>query len=123
MYPYFLALDEHEGTVATYQGRKVIMCGSNNYLGLTMHPRVREPAARPRASTAPPDRLALPQRQPELHEQLERELAAFFGKEAALVFSTGYQTNLGAISALVGRNDVAIDRQGRPRLDRRRLPV
>src|SRR5262245_22883363 len=41
-YPFFIALEEHEGTVATYQGRKVIMCGSNNYLGLTMDPRVRE---------------------------------------------------------------------------------
>jgi 8-amino-7-oxononanoate synthase len=109
IYPYFIALDEHEGTVATYQGRKVIMCGSNNYLGLTMDPRVRAAS-----------RQALDHFGPsctgsrflngnlKLHEQLERELAAFFGKAAALVFSTGYQTNLGAISALVGRNDVAI---------------
>jgi 8-amino-7-oxononanoate synthase len=108
-YPYFLALDEHEGTIATYQGRKVIMCGSNNYLGLTMDPRVREAS-----------RQALEHFGPSctgsrflngnltMHEQLERELAAFFGKQAALVFSTGYQTNLGTISALVGRNDVAI---------------
>ena len=109
IYPYFIALEEHEGTVATYQGRKVIMCGSNNYLGLTMDPRVREAS-----------RQALEHYGPSctgsrflngnltMHEQLERELAAFFGKEAALVFSTGYQTNLGTISALVGRNDVAI---------------
>ena len=108
-YPYFIALEEHEGTVATYQGRKVIMCGSNNYLGLTMDPRVREAS-----------RQALDHYGPSctgsrflngnltMHEQLERELAAFFGKEAALVFSTGYQANLGAISALVGRNDVVI---------------
>ena len=108
-YPYFLALDEHEGTVATYQGRRVIMCGSNNYLGLTMDPRVREAS-----------RQALEHFGPSctgsrflngnltMHEQLERELAAFFGKQAALVFSTGYQTNLGTISALVGRNDIAI---------------
>jgi 8-amino-7-oxononanoate synthase len=109
VYPYFIALDEHEGAVATYQGRKVIMCGSNNYLGLTMDPRVREAS-----------RQALEHFGPSctgsrflngnltMHEQLERELAAFFGKPAALVFSTGYQTNLGTISALVGRNDVAI---------------
>ena len=105
-YPYFIALDEHEGAVATYQGRKVIMCGSNNYLGLTMDPRVREAS-----------RQALEHFGPSctgsrflngnltMHEQLERELAAFFGKPSALVFSTGYQTNLGTISALVGRND------------------
>ncbi|HEY3232948.1 MAG TPA: pyridoxal phosphate-dependent aminotransferase family protein [Roseiflexaceae bacterium] len=109
VYPYFIALEEHEGAVATYQGRKVIMCGSNNYLGLTMDLRVREAS-----------RQALEHFGPSctgsrflngnltMHEQLERELAAFFGKPAALVFSTGYQTNLGAISALVGRNDVAI---------------
>ncbi|HEY3228670.1 MAG TPA: pyridoxal phosphate-dependent aminotransferase family protein, partial [Roseiflexaceae bacterium] len=109
IYPYFIALEEHEGTVATYQGRKVIMCGSNNYLGLTMDPRVRDAS-----------RQALEHYGPSctgsrflngnltMHEQLERELAAFFGKQAALVFSTGYQTNLGAISALVGRNDIAL---------------
>jgi 8-amino-7-oxononanoate synthase len=108
-YPYFTVLEGHEGTVATYQGRKVIMCGSNNYLGLTMDARVREAS-----------RQALEQYGPsctgsrflngnlQLHEILERELAEFFGMEAALVFSTGYQTNLGAVDALIGRNDVAI---------------
>jgi len=108
-YPFFIALEEHEGTVATYQGRKVIMCGSNNYLGLTMDPRVREAS-----------RQALEHYGPSctgsrflngnliMHEQLERELAAFFGKQSALVFSTGYQANVGAIAALVGRNDVVL---------------
>ncbi|MFP4439247.1 MAG: aminotransferase class I/II-fold pyridoxal phosphate-dependent enzyme [Chloroflexaceae bacterium] len=108
-YPYFLALEEHEGTVATLDGRQVIMCGSNNYLGLTMDPRVRAAS-----------RQALEQYGPSctgsrflngnllLHEQLEHELADFFGKEAALVFSTGYQANVGTIAALVGRNDVVL---------------
>ncbi|MFL5805111.1 MAG: aminotransferase class I/II-fold pyridoxal phosphate-dependent enzyme [Roseiflexaceae bacterium] len=109
LYPYFIALDEHEGTVATYQGRKVIMCGSNNYLGLTMDPRVREASRQALEHFGPScTGSRFLNGNLKLHEQLERELAAFFGKEAALVFSTGYQTNLGTISALVGRNDVAI---------------
>jgi 8-amino-7-oxononanoate synthase len=108
-YPFFIALEEHEGTVATYQGRKVIMCGSNNYLGLTMDPRVREASQQALEHYGPSctgsrflnGNLIM-------HEQLERELAAFFGKQSALVFSTGYQANVGAIAALVGRNDVVI---------------
>lgn len=108
-YPYFLALEEHDGPHATYRGRRLIMCGSNNYLGLTADERVREAA-----------RAALERYGPactgsrflngnlELHERLEAELAAFFGKEAALVFPTGYQTNVGTIDALVGRADVAL---------------
>lgn len=108
-YPYFIALEEHEGPIATYQGRKVIMCGSNNYLGLTMDPRVREAsleALRRYGPSCTGSRFL--NGNLELHEQLERELAAFFGKQAALVFSTGYQTNLGIISSLVGRNDIVI---------------
>lgn len=109
IYPYFIALEEHEGTVATCNGRQVIMCGSNNYLGLTMDPRVREASRRALDHYGPScTGSRFLNGNLTLHEQLERELAAFFGKESALVFSTGYQTNLGAISALVKRNDVAI---------------
>jgi 8-amino-7-oxononanoate synthase len=109
IYPYFIALDEHEGAVATYQGRKVIMCGSNNYLGLTMDPRVREASRQALEHFGPScTGSRFLNGNLKLHEQLERELASFFGKQAALVFSTGYQTNLGTISALVGRSDVAI---------------
>lgn len=108
-YPYFIPLDETEGPVATYKGRKLIMCGSNNYLGLTTHPKVREAAieaVRRYGTSCTGSRflngtLAM-------HEQLEAELADYVGKEAALVFSTGYQTNLGIISSLVGRGDVII---------------
>lgn len=108
-YPYFTALEEHEGTVATYRGRRVIMCGSNNYLGLTMDPRVRQ-ASRDALDHYGPSCTGSRFLNGNLtmHEQLEQELAAFFGKEASLVFSTGYQANLGAISALVGRYDVMI---------------
>ncbi|GAB4208506.1 MAG: pyridoxal phosphate-dependent aminotransferase family protein [Roseiflexaceae bacterium] len=108
-YPFFTTLDEHEGTVATYQGRKVIMCGSNNYLGLTTDPRVRQAAAEALDHYGPScTGSRFLNGNLRMHEQLEEELAAFFGKQAALVFSTGYQANLGAIAALVGRNDVAV---------------
>ena len=109
IYPYFTVLEGHEGTIASFQGRKVIMCGSNNYLGLTMDPRVRKASRQALEEFGPSctgSRFLNGNLQ--LHELLERELAEFFGTEAALVFSTGYQTNLGAISALVGRNDVVI---------------
>lgn len=109
MYPYFIPLTESEGTVANYKGHRLIMCGSNNYLGLTTHPKVREAAleATRRFGTSCTGSRFL-NGTLELHEQLEAELAAWVGKEAALVFSTGMQTNLGTISALVGRGDVVV---------------
>ncbi|HEX9029572.1 MAG TPA: pyridoxal phosphate-dependent aminotransferase family protein, partial [Anaerolineales bacterium] len=108
-YPYFIPLTENEGTVASFKGHKLIMCGSNNYLGLTTHPKVRQAAkdAIDRFGTSCTGSRFL-NGNLEFHEQLERELADFVGKEAALVFSTGMQTNLGTISALVGRGDVAV---------------
>jgi 8-amino-7-oxononanoate synthase len=108
-YPYFIPLTESEGTVADYQGHKLIMCGSNNYLGLTTHPKVREAAIKAihRFGTSCTGSRFL-NGTLEMHEQLERELAEWVGKEAAIVFSTGMQTNLGTISALVGRGDVVI---------------
>lgn len=108
-YPYFLALEENEGPYATYQGRRVIMCGSNNYLGLTMDPRVRAAAQEALERYGPScTGSRFLNGNLELHNELERALAEFFGYEAALVFSTGYQTNLGTISALVGRSDVVL---------------
>lgn len=108
-YPYFIPLTESEGTVASYRGHRLIMCGSNNYLGLTTHPKVREAAIQAihRFGTSCTGSRFL-NGTLELHEQLERELAEWVGKEAAIVFSTGMQTNLGTISALVGRGDVVI---------------
>lgn len=108
-YPYFIPLDENEGTVASYNGHRLIMIGSNNYLGLTTDPRVKAAASEAIdqfGSSCTGSRflngtLAL-------HEDLERELAEFVDKEAALVFSNGYQVNLGVISALLGRRDVVI---------------
>jgi 8-amino-7-oxononanoate synthase len=108
-YPYFIPLSENEGSEVIYGGRRLIMCGSNNYLGLTTHPKVKEAAinAIQRYGTSCTGSRFL-NGNLELHEQLEDELAAWVGKPAALVFSTGMQTNLGTISALVDRSDVVI---------------
>jgi len=109
IYPYFIPLTGNEGTEANYRGHRLIMCGSNNYLGLTTHPKVRqaaEEAIRTYGTSCTGSRFL--NGTLEMHEQLEHELAEWVGKEAALVFSTGMQTNLGTISALVGRNDVVI---------------
>lgn len=108
-YPYFLPFADSEGSVATFNGHKVIMLGSNNYLGLTTHPKVRAAAkdAIDRFGTSCTGSRFL-NGTLELHLELERRLAKFTGKEAAIVFPTGYQTNLGAVSALLERGDYAI---------------
>lgn len=108
-YPYFIPLSESEGTEVIYKGHRMIMCGSNNYLGLTTHPKVRQAAhdAINRFGSSCTGSRFL-NGTLEMHEQLEAELAEWVGKPAALIFSTGMQTNLGTISALVGRDDVVI---------------
>lgn len=108
-YPYFIPLSENEGSEVVYNGRRLIMCGSNNYLGLTTHPKVKEAAIQAirRYGTSCTGSRFL-NGNLALHEQLEEELAAWVGKAAALVFSTGMQTNLGTISALVDRSDVVV---------------
>jgi 8-amino-7-oxononanoate synthase len=108
-YPYFIPMSGNEGTEAVFQGRRLIMCGSNNYLGLTMHPKVQQAgidAIRLYGTSCTGSRFL--NGNLEMHEQLERELANLVGKQAALVFSTGMQVNLGTISALVSRNDVVV---------------
>ncbi len=109
LYPYFIAMSGNEGSEAIFQGKRLIMCGSNNYLGLTTHPKVRQAAidAIERFGTSCTGSRFL-NGTLELHETLEHELAKWVGKEAALVFSTGMQVNLGTVSALVGRSDVVI---------------
>lgn len=108
-YPYFIPLDENEGTEVTYRGHRLIMIGSNNYLGLTTDPRVQEAAV---AATRLYGTSCTGSRflngTLSLHHELENELADFLGKEAALVFSTGFQANLGIISSLVGRHETVI---------------
>lgn len=109
IYPYFIPLSGNEGTEAEYQGRRLIMCGSNNYLGLTTHPKVRQAAvdAIDKFGTSCTGSRFL-NGTLEMHEQLERELADWVGKEAALVFSTGMQVNLGVISAVVCKDDILV---------------
>jgi 8-amino-7-oxononanoate synthase len=108
-YPYFMPLDETEGTEVTIGDKRLIMIGSNNYLGLTTHPKVREAAieaTRQFGTSCTGSRflngtLAW-------HLELEERLADFMEQEAALVFSTGYQVNVGTISSIVGRSDYVI---------------
>lgn len=108
-YPYFIPLDDTEGTEVVVNGKRMIMIGSNNYLGLTTHPKVRQAAidAVKRYGTSCTGSRFL-NGNLALHNKLEQDLADFAGKEAGLVFSTGMQANLGAISALIGRGDVVI---------------
>ncbi len=105
-YPYFRAITESHDTEVVVEGHRKVMVGSNNYLGLTHHPKVMaaaEDALRRYGSGCTGSRFL--NGTLDLHEQLEEELATFLGKEAALVFSTGFQTNLGVIATLAGRND------------------
>ncbi len=107
LYPYFRPISHSEDTVVVIEGKERIMMGSNNYLGLTHHPEVlaaAKQALERYGSGCTGSRLL--NGTLDLHERLERELAEFFGKEACLVFSTGYQANLGLISGLVGRGDM-----------------
>lgn len=108
-YPYFRAIEENEGPVVRIEGRPVIMAGSNNYLGLTADPRVKEAAIRATeqfgTGCSGSRYLTGTVR---LHEELEVELADFMGKESCLLFSTGYQTAQGVIPTLVNRGDYVI---------------
>jgi len=107
LYPYFKPISESEDTVVVIEGQKRLMLGSNNYLGLTHHPKVLEAASRALSrygSGCTGSRFL--NGTLDLHEQLEHALAEFTSKESCLVFSTGYQANLGLISGLVGRGEV-----------------
>jgi 8-amino-7-oxononanoate synthase len=108
-YPYFIPLDENEGTEVIYQGKRLIMCGSNNYLGLTTHPDVKQTAcaALNRYGTSCTGSRFL-NGTLAMHEELERQLAEWVGKEAALIFSTGMQANLGSVSSILSRGDYVI---------------
>lgn len=102
VYPYFRALDKNDGTEAILDGRRVLMLGSNNYLGLTTHPKVREAAERAvREFGTSMTGSRLVNGTMKMHIELEEKLAAFMGKEAALVFTAGYQVNLATISAIL----------------------
>jgi len=112
LYPYFRMIESSQDTEVWIQGKKLLMLGSNSYMGLTTDPRVKEAAIKAiqkYGSGCAGSRFL--NGTLDIHIELEEALATFCGKEAALVFTTGFQTNLGAISALVGREDsVFIDR-------------
>lgn len=109
LYPYFQPLDETEGTVVTVKGRKVLMIGSNNYLGLTTHPKVIAAARKGLDEFGPScTGSRFLNGSLRIHQELEERLAAFMHKDSALVFATGMQTNLGAISSLISRNDIVL---------------
>jgi 7-keto-8-aminopelargonate synthetase-like enzyme len=102
IYTFFRPLDFTDGPEAQINGKRVLMLGSNNYLGLTKHPKVREAArnAIDRFGTSMTG-SRLVNGSMKLHEELEQQLAAFMGKESALVFTTGYQVNLATCAALL----------------------
>ena len=105
-YPYFAPIEASYDTEVVIHGERKVMVGSNNYLGLTHHPQVlaaAEAALHRFGSGCTGSRFL--NGTLDLHEQLEDRLARFLGKESAVVFSTGFQTNLGVLSALVGRDD------------------
>lgn len=106
IYPFFKAIERSEGTKVYIGGREMLMAGSNNYLGLANDPRLKEAArqAVDRYGTSCSGSRFM-NGTLDLHEALEEQLAEFVRKEAALCFTTGYQTNLGAISALLGRGE------------------
>ncbi|MBF0319193.1 MAG: pyridoxal phosphate-dependent aminotransferase family protein [Nitrospirae bacterium] len=109
LYPYFRPIESAQDPVVFMYGRKVIMVGSNNYLGLANHPKVKETAV---AATMKYGTGCAGSRflngTLDIHVNLEEKLARFIRKEAALIFTTGFQVNLGVISALVGKNDVVV---------------
>lgn len=109
LYPYFTPISEAKGNRVKVRGRDMILIGSNNYLGLIDHPKVKQAAkeAIDRYGVATCGSRFLTGTI-DLHEQLEERLAKFMRKEAALTFSTGYQTNLGIISSLAGKDDFVI---------------
>ena len=107
LYPFFRAIEVSEGTTATMNGREVIMAGSNNYLGLTSDPRVQQAAkdSIDKYGTGCTGSRFL-NGTLDLHLELEERLAAFLGKEACVLFSTGYMTNQGILQGLASKGDL-----------------
>ncbi len=108
-YPYFRAIDSEPDRRVVIKGKELLMFGSNNYLGLTTHPKLKKAAidAIEKYGTGCTGSRFL-NGTLDLHEELEAKLADFFGKEDCIVFSTGFQTNLGTVSAIARKGDVLI---------------
>jgi 8-amino-7-oxononanoate synthase len=109
MYPYFRQIQSGPGSEVLIDGKKMIMIGSNNYLGLTGHPKVVEAAVNAihKYGTGCTGSRFL-NGTLDIHEELETRLAKFMNREMALVFSTGFQSNQGAISTMVGKDDIVL---------------
>lgn len=106
IYPYFRVIESDQDTEVTINGKKVLMFGSNSYLGLTNHPKIKEASKKAidkYGSGCAGSRFL--NGTLDIHLELEERLAKFTGKEGALCFSTGFQVNLGVVSVLTGRND------------------
>jgi 8-amino-7-oxononanoate synthase len=112
LFPYFIPIEQPEGTEVIIHGKKFIMIGSNNYVGLTNHPKVKEAAIeaiRKYGTSCTGSRFL--NGTLDLHLELEDKLARYVGMEAALVFSTGFQVNLGTIAAIMDRDDIIVTDQ------------
>jgi 8-amino-7-oxononanoate synthase len=109
LYPFFRAIEETEASTVTVKGQKQIMIGSNNYLGLTHHPYVKEAAIKAieKYGTGCTGSRFL-NGNLNIHEELDEKLAKYLGHESAIVFSTGMQSNLGALSAICGPKDLML---------------
>ncbi len=108
VYPYYRVISSAQDPVVMHEGRELVMLGSNNYLGLTNDPEVKEAAAMALAlygTGCAGSRLL--NGTLDIHVQLESRIAEFMRREAALTFSTGFQVNLGVLSCLLGRSDIA----------------
>jgi 8-amino-7-oxononanoate synthase len=109
VYPYFRPIQSEQDTEVYIEGRKILMFGSNSYLGLTSHPKVKEAtiaAVKKYGSGCAGSRYL--NGTLDIHIELEEKLAEFVGKDGALVYSTGFQSNLGAIPTVTNRNDYII---------------
>lgn len=106
IYPYFRTIESDQDTEVQINGKRVLMFGSNSYLGLTNHPKVKEAAieAIKKYGTGCAGSRFL-NGTLDIHIQLEKRLADFVGKEDAIVYSTGFQVNLGVVSCITGRED------------------
>ena len=109
LYPYFRTISSAQDSEVTINGKKVLMLGSNSYLGLTNHPKIKEAAiaaVRKYGTGCAGSRFL--NGTLEIHLELEAALAKLVNKEAVLLYSTGFQVNLGVISALVGKDDYVL---------------
>ena len=106
VYPYFRKIESDQDTEVLINGKKVLMFGSNSYLGLTNHPKIKEAAIaaiRKYGTGCAGSRFL--NGTLDIHEELEHRLAKFVGKEEAIIYSTGFQVNLGVVSCVTGRGD------------------